>query len=234
MMAEDQALPEKSKYIAEDLMMMIVHDLKGPAGEIIANLEMLGGYITDEFGAEILLTAVNSTEELLEMIVSILDVGKMESGEMNLVWAPVDLVELMKEKVAKVEGMAMRENKNILFESRLDKYETKGDRDILSRVFWNILSNANNHTSLGGTIRITMDKAGDGVDISISDDGSGIAADHLEHVFDKFYQPEGVASKKYSSGLGLSFCQMAVKAHGGEIRAESAPGKGATFCIHLP
>ncbi len=233
-MTENRAVAEKSKQVAEDMMMMIVHDLKGPAGEVIANLEMLGEYISDEFGAEILLTAVNSTEELLEMIISILDVGKMESGRLDLALAPVDLVELVKEKVAKVEGMAMRENKNILFESRLDKYETSGDRDILARVFWNILANANNHTSLGGTIKITIEKKGDGVEISISDDGSGISADHLEHVFDKFYQPKGLASKKYSSGLGLAFCQMAVKAHGGEIIAESDPGKGATFRILLP
>lgn len=225
--------PEELSQLTKGQVEMIIHDLKGPTSELIANLDMLGTYISDEIGGEILLTASNSADELLEMIQDILDVSKMEEGELKINPVKIDIVKLVKSKAAKVQGLAMRANKTLIFNSALETYETEGDEDIVGRVLWNLISNANNHTSSGGAIKITINLEDEKLKISVSDDGTGISQESLDHIFDKFYQSEKLASNKYSSGLGLTFCKMAVEAHGWRIGVESEYGKGTTFSIYL-
>ncbi|MBF0169499.1 MAG: GAF domain-containing sensor histidine kinase [Nitrospinae bacterium] len=216
----------------EQLISMIVHDLKGPTGEIIANLNMLADAPLDEFGKELLDNSTAAGESLLRMIMNILDVGKMEEGRFVLNRSVVELTPFLSDAARRLALMARREEKQV--DTRLPDAPLTAliDRQVVERVLWNLLSNANNHTGSGD--RITLSAEGDErtVVFRVSDSGAGIEADDLPHLFDRYYRGKG--SGRYSVGLGLAFCQMAVEAHGGSITVESRRGEGATFIVTLP
>ena len=217
----------------EDMINMIVHDLKGPAGAILSDLNMLESHISDGFGRELLESAENSAEDLMGMIMDILNVSRMEEGKFHLCVSEFDVVELAKEQTEKFKTLAEHEGKNVTFDSDVEKQTVSGDREILSRVLWNVLSNANNHTRRGGSISVGVRREGRGAVVSVADDGAGIPKEDLDLIFGMFAQ-SGRGSARRSSGIGLAFCKMAVEAHGGKITVDSEPGRGAVFSVHIP
>lgn len=221
------------QILKDNLMHMIVHDLKGPAGMIISNLSMLDEYVTDDFAREVLNSALSSGEELSAMILNILDVSKIEEGKFRLNVEPKDIVELTRAMTKKIETQISREDKKITFTTESDTTIARVDQEIYSRVVWNLISNANNHTTDGGVIDVSIHATADEAVVSIRDNGVGIAAEELENIFEKFFQA-GKKRHKYSTGLGLTFCKMAVDAHNGSIRVESEVGNGSTFTVSFP
>jgi CheY-like chemotaxis protein len=114
---------------------------------------------------------------------------------------------------------------------------TEGDPQRLQQVVWNLLANAVKFTSPGGTVHVELlDSGSDGLRISIADDGAGIDAHFLPHVFERFRQADGSVSRQHQGlGLGLAIVRHLVELHGGTVHAESpGPGQGATFTIELP
>jgi signal transduction histidine kinase len=112
----------------------------------------------------------------------------------------------------------------------------RGDRDRLQQVLWNLLSNAIKFTAPAGTITVHAELRTNGIAIVVSDNGIGIAPDHLPFVFQRFWQAHTGASREYGGlGIGLALTRHLVELHGGAISAESeGPGRGATFTIVLP
>lgn len=224
---------DRLQKFRDQLTNMIIHDLKGPVGEIMGNLDMLGSYVSDDLGREMLDTAASSAEELMRMIMNILDVSRMEEGRFHIYPEEINITELVKEYIQKLEKLAENEGKTVLFNPGPEPLKIEGDKEALSRVLWNLFSNANNHTGPGGRIEAIVAHEETGVRISVSDDGAGIPAEDIERIFDRFNQ-SGARPAKYSSGLGLTFCKMAVEAHGGGITVTSEPGGGSTFNVLLP
>ena len=107
------------------------------------------------------------------------------------------------------------------------------DANIVSRVIGNLLSNAFKFTPEGGEVRVRIARTGDAVRFSVSDTGPGIPVEFHRKIFDKFGQVTG-GKERNGVGLGLTFCKLAVEAHGGCIGLESEPGKGSTFWFILP
>jgi CheY-like chemotaxis protein/anti-sigma regulatory factor (Ser/Thr protein kinase) len=112
----------------------------------------------------------------------------------------------------------------------------RGDPDRLQQVVWNLLSNAVKFTPRGGWVELQLLRRGDDVELSVQDSGQGIAPELLPHVFDRFRQGDGSASRRQGGlGLGLSIVRQLVELHGGSVRAESEGlGHGATFVVELP
>ncbi len=109
------------------------------------------------------------------------------------------------------------------------------DGDLLLRVIQNLLGNALKFTSSDGRIRLSIEPDGNRVCVTVRDNGPGIPAEYQGRIFEKFGQIEARSNgKKYSTGLGLTFCKLAVEAHGGSIGVESEVGKGSTFWFVLP
>ena len=109
------------------------------------------------------------------------------------------------------------------------------DPDIIQRVFVNLLGNAIKCSPEGGTIGIDISLAGDSVRVTVSDQGPGIPEEYHQKIFEKFAQVElPKEGQVHSTGLGLTFCKLAVEAHGGRIGVESAVGRGSTFWFTLP
>jgi signal transduction histidine kinase len=107
------------------------------------------------------------------------------------------------------------------------------DQEIVARVVANLLSNAFKFTPDDGTVKVILERHADHVRVSVTDSGPGIAPEYHRKIFDKFCQAE-LRHAEIGTGLGLSFCNLAVEAHGGQIGVESAPGCGSTFWFTLP
>jgi two-component system sensor histidine kinase KdpD len=219
----------------DGMIHMLVHDLKGPAGDITSNLSVLREYVAGDFATELLDVAESSSEELLEMIMSILDLNKIEEGRFIIQKTQTDIVEIARKATRKTQMSTQRENKTVTFETQAETLTAIVDERVLSRVIWNLLSNANNHTAGGGEIKVSVTPMGEGgFIVTVSDNGSGIQEEYLDKVFEKFYQTDEMRPSKYSTGLGLTFCKMAMEAHGGSITVKSEPGVGTSFSIIMP
>ncbi len=223
--------------LRDSLTHMIVHDMRTPLTSIYGYLEMLREFESESLskeGKEYLSIVMGETQNLMEMISSLLDVSKMEHGEMQLDLSQFDVAELCKEVAAKLEPL--REDRSVVMNFPEEPIMVTADRHLIGRVIQNLLSNALKFTpSPGGEIELNAEKRDGEVKVCVIDNGPGVPKEYHEKIFEKFGQVESRQNRqKYSTGLGLTFCKLAVEAHGGRIGIESEPGKGSTFWFTLP
>jgi len=224
----------------ESMMQMVVHDLKNPLASIMGNVQLIQMQSVDITPParlkELLQRTQESARQLMRMILNILQIGKLEERKMTLKLEPVPLHGLVQENVDEMAGLSVRDD--IRLENRLqpDLAPLRADRELLSRVIANLLSNAFKHTPSGGRVTIEGRQEGEAVTLMVSDTGEGIPEDLQPRIFEKFVAGESDASKRmlYDSGLGLTFCRLAVECHGGKIWLKSKPGEGTTVFISLP
>ena len=244
-----------------DLTRMIIHDLKGPLASIMANLDLL---MSPEIGREereILETAIQGGNDLLNIINTLLEIGKMERGKLELNLSIINLAELFKATVAKLKSLASQKNLALEMDCRSKISSVAADASLIERIIFNLVMNAIKYTREGGMI-ILMTRDGstkDTVLIAVSDTGVGIPRKFHETIFDLYTQfrlpgersadkqdcgagavEEGAAGigrerrRMANVGIGLAFCKLASEQHGGSIWVESELGKGSTFFVSLP
>jgi len=216
----------------EDLTNMIVHDLKSPITTIQLCLSMVRKSLGDDLGvAELrhLGRAANNTKRLAAMIGTLLDTNKLESAEMQLRCEPTELGPLIDETIDMFSDLAT--DKHVTLHAVPRSCTACCDREIISRVLSNLISNALKYTPSGGEVRVLPEPQGEIARISVSDTGPGLAPEHHARIFERYGQ---VDAREFSTGLGLTFCKLAVEAHGGEIGVQSEEGKGSTFFFSLP
>ncbi len=228
----------KLQETKENLTQLIVHDLKSPLTSVTLFLETLHSkpeIVQEGFVASYLQEAERSCSLMTNLITDLLDIGKMEEGKLPLRREVCDVPELVKECV---EGLRLwAETKNIILtaEKVSESLPVSLDRRLTARVITNLLTNALDHTPEKGRVSTRVSREGAGVRLEVSDTGEGIPAEFQEKIFEKFGQVElrmhGIRGR---SGLGLTFCKMAVEAHGGHIGLTSTPGSGSTFFVVLP
>ncbi len=216
----------------DNLTRMIVHDLKSPLTVIHAYLELLrksaaGRLESREIGY--LDEGMKTVWQLAEMINALLDVGRLESKEMPLHIDEHDVVLIAGSVVDKFRAGA--ETRAIDLDAPSGASLVSCDRSIVGRVISNLVGNAIKFTNERGSIRIRVEPLGSQVRVSVIDNGLGIAPEHQQKVFDRFFQ---VQERSGSTGLGLTFCKLAVEAHGGMIGVDSQAGHGSTFWFILP
>lgn len=227
----------ESERLRQNLTDMLVHDLRNPITALLGVLDLLGMTLGDTLSPahqQLLSNARHSGHTLITLVSEMLDVSKMEAGKLQLVMEPVDLRGLLQESAAAVEGLVQLEGQTLRVEAAAGLPPVTCDRHLIGRVIANLLSNAIKHTPAGGTITLHMERRPVEVIISVTDTGSGIPPEYLGRIFEKFTQAEKDARAHRGTGLGLTFCKMAVEAHGGRIWAESEVGKGSTFSFALP
>ncbi|MFH1368389.1 MAG: sensor histidine kinase [Elusimicrobiota bacterium] len=226
------------EQMRQDLIRMIVHDLKSPLSGMMGSLDYLETGMTGEFNdgqKKIISLAKKSSENMLVMIQNLLDVAKMEESKLQLKKDEVDVAELLRERAAEFGHLAVNESKTLTVDAEKELPRVEMDRHIIERVLNNLISNALHHTTSGGKIEVRAKKDGGFVEISVSDNGAGIPDEYKEKIFEKFIQLERRKSQlRTGSGLGLTFCKMAVESHGGSIRVESELNKGSSFIFTLP
>lgn len=213
---------------------MVIHDLKNPLASIAGYAELLSLKSDSKNSPKYINRIINISNVLFNLIMTILDISKMESNKLELNKSKI----IVKEKLIDIElGLySLYENKNIKFEydSSDDNLEVMVDPEIFERIVINILSNAIKYSPRDSTITIKIENCSENTTISISDEGKGVPDEFKDVVFEKFGQIEGYkAGKKYSTGLGLTFCKMAVESHGGEIGVYNNEDKGSTFWFSI-
>jgi len=230
----------ESERMRNDLVHMVVHDLKVPLATITASLQTLRDLGGEKFGREekhLLNLSLSGADPLMQMICDILDIAKLEEHKLLIKKEPSSLDSIIKSTIEQLGVVAAR--RKVQLSASLPAYlpDIPADEDRIRRVLMNLLSNALRHTPKGGSISVTASIPGgrDVARISVNDTGEGIPRDALLRIFDKFAQAESrEVRKRSSSGLGLTFCKLVVEAHGGSIWAESEPECGSTIHFEIP
>ncbi|OGS43245.1 MAG: hypothetical protein A3J79_11110 [Elusimicrobia bacterium RIFOXYB2_FULL_62_6] len=223
--------------LRDGLVHMIIHDLRSPLTGVCGFLDLLGEMADPPLSAVsagYLASARDAAKQTIRLISDVLDSSKMEEGKMKLKLSECDLSRLLGEGVS--EFRPISEGRELRFPLPASPATIMADCGILSRVIQNLLANAVKFTPKdGGLIRLDIKPAGDRVRVSVADNGQGVAPEYREKIFEKFGQGEVCAAhQRHSTGLGLTFCKLAVEAHGGSIGVDSDAGKGSVFWFELP
>ncbi len=217
------------------LISVVSHELKTPLTSIrMATHLLLEGGVGSLTGRQRdLLSAANEdSDRLYSIIDSLLDIGRIESGSELMDLAPAAADDLVQNAVQAC--VAQYRSKGVVIDTRIagDLPLVLADVDRLGHVFANLLDNALRYTPAGQRVRVTVTRDGGFVLFSVEDDGAGIAAADLPHIFDRFYRA-AQQSPQSGAGLGLAIVKEIVEAHGGVVSVESTPGKGSSFRFTL-
>jgi PAS domain S-box-containing protein len=218
-----------------DLISMIFHDLRSPLGNILSSLDVVQASIPPESETEqtLLTIATRSALRMSRMVDSLLDLRRLEAGQMTLTRDQTDIATLTSEAIEQVLPIA--EGKGIVLQKdispRLPMVDV--DIDMIRRVIINLIENAVKYTPGQGSVTVGARTGAQEMTITVNDTGPGIPPGEHQRIFSKFARLQREAAPK-GLGLGLAFCKLAVEAHGGRIWVDSAPGKGATFSFTLP
>lgn len=229
---------KRAEDMRDNLTQMLVHDLRTPLTTLIGPLEMLEqeqiGPL-DELQKEIAGMSRSSAQRLLDLVNELMDVSKMEAGEMRIRHDSV-LVKPLIESTLNIVRLGNFSNHATIETQIEENGPVQGDEEILTRILVNLLGNAIKFTPRNGIITVGSSKHNENmVRFWVRDSGEGIPAQFIDKIFDKFGQAESrKAGKKMSTGLGLTFCKLAVEAHGGNIWVESVPEQGSTFSFTVP
>jgi two-component system, sensor histidine kinase and response regulator len=220
----------------DKLVHMIVHDMRSPLTGILGNAQLLEmdlkGTGHDKLASnveEILITG----RILKAMISTLLDISRMESNEMPLERESCDLRNVISEALASLGGLV--KETTIVYEPPSKAVTAFCDSEITRRIIENLTANAIKFTGKNGEVRIGLSQEESGAKVTVSDTGPGIPPEYHKRIFEKFGQVAArQEGKKYSTGLGLTFCKLAVDAQGGRIGVHSEVGKGSAFWFTIP
>lgn len=225
----------KSEFLAN-----ISHELRTPMNGVIGMLDMaLDRELSPEL-AEQLHTAQNCAYNLLSLLNDILDLSKIEAGKMTLEKIPLDVRTLVADCVKVHQPKAAENSVSLETETTPDlPRQILGDPLRIRQILENLVSNAVKFTEHGTVVvRVSGKLTAPGrflLEIHVRDSGTGIPADKLLHIFDKFIQADGSVSRKFGgTGLGLAITRSLAELHGGEVHVESELGRGSTFTVTLP
>ncbi len=221
------------QQLRDDLTHMIVHDMRTPLTNIISGLQTVEATeYDDEISREFLPEAIVAGQELADMISNLLDISKMEAGELKPQCTSFDLRELVSTTLDRVGHLARQGDLQIRMKIE-EALTLEADRDLIRRVLVNLLGNAIKFTPPGGTVEVSAAADGGEVEVRVADTGPGIPRDEQKMLFRKFAQLEG-GRKKHGTGLGLAFVKLAVEAHGGTVGVTSEVGEGSSFFFTIP
>ena len=223
-----------SERLRRRLIGDVAHELRTPLTNIRAQLEAIQDGL-----AEPASPAIDSLHEeamlLSRLVEELQDLAVAEAGEMRLDRGDVALGEAMASAAAAFELRVRTGGVSIRVDVPDGIPRVSADRQRLAQVFRNLLANALAHTPAGGNIVLEAKAVGGAAEISVRDSGCGISGEDLPFIFDRFYRADASRSRETGgTGLGLPIVRQIVFAHGGSIRAESEPGRGAAFVFTLP
>jgi signal transduction histidine kinase len=218
----------------ERLSSFVVHDLKNPVSTVDLLAQLLQRDKTLSPEARETANAIRvEVSSLMRLILNLLDISRSEEGALSISATKFDLAALGS---AVVDTMQVRAHaRQVSLESQLEAVQVSADVDLLRRVLENLVDNAIRHSPKGGTVTLGVRRHPEEIELRVSDQGRGIPVEMREAIFARFVQGErpDAAVSRTGRGLGLTFCRLAVEAHGGRIYVEDGQ-PGAVFCIRLP
>ncbi len=228
-----EANKHKSVFLAS-----MSHELRTPLNAILGFSELLidapEGQHPHETRLRFLQQIHSSGKHLLGLINDILDLSKIEAGQMELRLQVVSISDMASQVLSIVEPLAAQ--KGIQLEAAVAGLgEIEADASKFKQMLLNLVSNAIKFTPAGGTVRISGTRLAEAAEISVADTGIGIAESDQGRIFHEFQQVDaGADRQQQGTGLGLTLTRRFARLHGGDVRVESEPGKGSVFTIHMP
>ncbi len=215
----------------------VSHELRTPITAIRGQLEvaLFTAQSTEQY-REAMFNALQDIDRLSQIVRALLLLSQAESGQLVLQKSRLDLCDVARDLVdqfqipAEEAGLRLRADLPAECPAEVDRVQ-------IERMITNLFSNAIKFTPRGGEVRMSIERGAERIDLVVEDTGSGIATEHLPHIFDRFYRVPGSGSApapEQGLGLGLSFVAWIAKAHGATIDVQSTPGKGTRFTISLP
>jgi signal transduction histidine kinase len=221
--------------LKNDLVATVAHEIRTPLTSLRMAIHLcaqeLVGPLTEK-QADLMAAAREDCERLQGIVDDLLDLSRIQAGRMSLQLGRLDAADVLATAVATLRPSADGAGVELAVTLPEKPLLVEADPERVQLVLSNLLSNAIRHTPPGGRVDATAVEAGAGeVRFDVRDTGEGIAKEHLERIFDKFYRVPG--GRSGGVGLGLYIAREIVHAHGGELGVESEPGKGSRFCFTL-
>jgi signal transduction histidine kinase/putative methionine-R-sulfoxide reductase with GAF domain len=222
----------------EALTQMLIHDLRSPLSAIIGGLQLIELGVEEGDPPEMLLksdrVALASAKKLLSLISSLLDIQKLETGQLELQLQPLASASLLQDALETLRPLADMSGVTLDVAAEDGVPTVQGDSEHLRRVLINLADNALKFVGEDGLIRVTAARDGDFVRFSVADNGPGIPIEYRERIFERYAQVPGRVGRRRGTGLGLTYSKMVVEMHGGKIWIEDAPEGGSNFIFTLP
>jgi signal transduction histidine kinase len=225
---------EELEAFKETLAQTLIHDLKNPLTAVMGTLDLLSMKAPDEF-QNLLHRCQSNAVRMHRMIMDLLDVAGLEEGRLGLHRERIETEALVRAAVEAADANAHQRELKLEVVVPDSSCCVDADGSVTRRVLDNLLANAMEHSPKGGRVTVEIVCRDEGICIVVTDQGPGIPPEHRERVFDKYARHElkkvGISTNR---GLGLTFCRLAVEAHGGTIWVDDAADGGASFHVLLP
>lgn len=233
---EDVTAIRRLETIRRDFVANASHELRTPVSVIRANAETLLAGAKDEpaIATRLLEGLGRNAERLARLVTDLLDLSRIESGQLELARAPLPVAPAVAAARTAVEAQAA--GRQVTVTALVpDDLAIRGDASALDQILVNLVDNGVKYTAAGGNVWVRAERRGAAVRLEIEDDGPGIAPHHRERVFERFYRVDPGRSRELGgTGLGLSIVKHLVEAMGGRVGVEERPPAGARFWVELP
>ena len=213
----------------------ISHEFRTPLTLILGPVKQMIDETKEQNSKEKLSVVHKNAKRLLNLVNQLLEIAKLESGNMKLRISPQNIIPFLKAIVLSFTSYAERKNITLKFISSKEAIIVYVDKEKIEKIITNVLSNAFKFTPEGGKIIVKAESSDRFFTVSISDTGVGIPKEKLPKIFDRFYQVDQAHTREYEgTGIGLAFTKELIELHKGTIEVESLEGKGTTFKVNIP
>ncbi len=229
---------KRMERMKAEFVSTVSHELRTPLTSIRGALGLVLGKFAaslSDRARQLLGTANRNAERLTLLINDILDLEKMESGQLDFRFAPIDIVAITRQAITSNEGYGQQHQVGIRLSETIEGAFVSGDEHRLLQVFANLLSNAIKYSRASDTVEVAVQRNGKHLRVSVRDFGHGIPAEFRSRIFQRFSQADSSDTReKGGTGLGLSIAKAIVERHGGSLAFTSEEGVGTEFYFELP
>ncbi|MGC8782253.1 MAG: sensor histidine kinase, partial [Anaerolineae bacterium] len=224
----------QQEQLRRNMVNDVAHELRTPLTNLRGYLEAArDGLLTPD--ADLVANLYEETMLLSRLVADLQELAQAEAGQLKLLRQPSDLAAIVGQAAAIVRPQAEAKGLDLTVDLPTDLPPVEVDPERIGQVLRNLLNNAIAHTPAGGHISITAGIVGPQMAVSVRDTGIGISPEDLPHVFERFYRADKSRARQTGgAGLGLAIVRQLVMAHGGQVSAQSEPGRGSTFTFTLP
>ncbi|HEX7783137.1 MAG TPA: CHASE3 domain-containing protein [Sphingobium sp.] len=228
---------EKVERMKDQFLSTVSHELRTPLTSIVGSLGLLRGGVAEELapGAQrLVVIAESNANRLIRIVNDLLDVEKLQSGEMTFDFQPLDLRSVIQKAADAMRGLSATRHITIAAQEHAQPLMVRGDSERLIQVITNLVSNAIKFSPENSIVTISSEMRGGVAQVRVADQGPGIDAELRDRLFTRFAQGTGAASSTPGTGLGLTISREIVRNHGGDIWLEEGTGSGSVFAFNVP
>jgi signal transduction histidine kinase/CheY-like chemotaxis protein len=228
---------EAATRAKDEFVAMVSHELRTPLNAILGWIGLIRRGVLDESKREQAFEVIErNAKAQSHLVADLLDISRAITGKLRIHPSPIDLANLIDMAIEGIRPAAEAKAIEIHADLERESSSIRGDSDRLQQVVWNLLANAVKFTQRKGSVEIRLKRVESDLEFVVADNGEGIEATFLPHVFDSFRQSDTTVSRRHGGlGIGLSIAKHIVELHGGSVEARSAgAGQGATFFVRLP